>query len=787
MPKQEMNSQVADILCCSCTQQIFFKPVSVNCGHIFEEEFIKDYIAKSEKSKCPECREHINIEGLRRVYKLEEIIENFLLHNPRYYSEQYFPGQTISNFVFKNKITELVNFFKPCPKRINETLSSNEIVLNLAVRLNREEMVQALLHHFKNEIDINAVNNVVNKTQIQTQTPLLLSITNNNFTLFTLLLNNGAYPHLAAKGNLTPLLVAMAYHRAAMIDVLLALDQDLNVNQALTADFELSNTRLPMGNTTLHFAIQFTTTDQFKKLLLKNVDVNIRNNQGKTPLMLAVENNEYEKVKLLLTMPNIDVLSRQYPVSNNCILDALKTTKDRRIKNLFESPTAQIALFNNYIFAADYDGIVEVLAEAYLKNNELFTQLFQKLDVELIKEVMLRFCHIKMNEIIKNDDLTLLKTIEKYDSELLTCEEQYLRIMGICIQHGSEKIFNHLLEHKQLERNNNANTIAGSQFEALLVEAAKSTRITQTMLTNLLNQGVKPCIRADTISPIFDAISKHNDLFIHCYLNSSVALSPDLPVKTGDFKGQTELNAIVAYGNADMLRLLIQTKGKFINPQQDKSVFSETLNLCFQKNDIEKLMLLMELPSFYHFLEKNSEQILSWFNKNERTKQPIAQFLMGFYFFQRLAVSDKVPDSILMDHVFTLKPQLINFLTEITKIPVKIKSFIENFIALLQSEIQNNAKAWSEMSDEQVKLLNHLFLFAHQTYYKNSFNWEKQIRYKAMQIFLNLPNTIETNTFLAGLKTQPIVSTPRFFITLGPTKSVKQLDSFLTERQLKLS
>jgi len=160
----------------------------------------------------------------------------------------------------------------------------------------------------------------VNTTDLKGVTPLLLAVHNNNADMVKLLLSKKANVN-ACSTNSSPLHEAVRQHDQAILDLLLG--SSANVN--LTTDF---------GKTPLHMAIQEEEAGLIDFLLSKKADTNLkndgqvgclhfaaaavdhkilekvlkikglnpneRNGNGKTPLHVAAEKNNFDQIKLLL-------------------------------------------------------------------------------------------------------------------------------------------------------------------------------------------------------------------------------------------------------------------------------------------------------------------------------------------------------------------------------------------------------------------------------------------------------------------------------------------------------
>ncbi|KAF8251260.1 ankyrin, partial [Wilcoxina mikolae CBS 423.85] len=65
------------------------------------------------------------------------------------------------------------------------------------------------------------------------------------------------------------------------------------------------------GDTFLHWAVACGHVEWVRTLITKyNMDINLPNHNGDTPLLLGCKNDQYETVKCLLSFPNCDIHSK---------------------------------------------------------------------------------------------------------------------------------------------------------------------------------------------------------------------------------------------------------------------------------------------------------------------------------------------------------------------------------------------------------------------------------------------------------------------------------------------
>lgn len=294
-----MHDGLVNAMTCPCTQEIFYRPTSVPCGHAFEEEFIKTLIANEPHgAKCPVCRTPITENDLRREYAFEAAIECFLMENPTYRNEQYFPEKTIATLFIEKKFSEILDILGRHPNSINSLVAQQKSIFTIAILNKKNHFVGQLLKRFREQLNLNATLEIGDKIT----TPVLLAAGLLDAATFSLFLEDGIQSTYAAC-NTTPLLEAIIHRNHANIALLLDYTADLEVN-ALHG----------VNGGALHYAITHCTLDEFQKLLsVPGLNLNLKNGKGQTALNIAFDNNALVKASRLLANPlfNFTTLSEE--------------------------------------------------------------------------------------------------------------------------------------------------------------------------------------------------------------------------------------------------------------------------------------------------------------------------------------------------------------------------------------------------------------------------------------------------------------------------------------------
>ena len=127
----------------------------------------------------------------------------------------------------------------------------------------------------------------INKTDINGNTALTLSIQKDNTNLVKKLIKLGADVNIADNDKNTPLIFAIKEKSLDITKELIKAEADLNAKNK-------------EGKTALILAIEKRSTDIIKELINAGADVNIADNYGFTPFMLACDTGDLSMVNLLI-------------------------------------------------------------------------------------------------------------------------------------------------------------------------------------------------------------------------------------------------------------------------------------------------------------------------------------------------------------------------------------------------------------------------------------------------------------------------------------------------------
>jgi len=191
------------------------------------------------------------------------------------------------------------------------------------VKFNYFEMCKLLIEYNKTTIGISIID-IKDKLGY---TSLQYAIIFNNSEIFKLLLNNGANPYTIAKDGNNAYILCLMYNRKDILDFLLNYKKFIDfktsngetilqiatnyqnndiINMLFNLNINLNNMSNDFGIAIIHQSIILNNFELFKKLLGKNVDINLSDFHGNTPLHYIIIDNHFNYLELLLEKKNIN-------------------------------------------------------------------------------------------------------------------------------------------------------------------------------------------------------------------------------------------------------------------------------------------------------------------------------------------------------------------------------------------------------------------------------------------------------------------------------------------------
>jgi ankyrin repeat protein len=266
-----------------------------------------------------------NLIKKRDIKKIIDIIENEEIIDLDIHDENY---NYFIHYVVNNNDIELLNIIleKSKNNKINIRFDILDIdgrtILYNSIKFNYIEIIKILLEYNKMNIGIS----IFDIKDRLGYTSLHYSVIFNNFDAFKLLLDNNADPYIFAKDGNNIFMLALTFKRNNMILYLINNNYNLNfknnsgetfiqialnyqnieiVEELLKTNINLNNTNYDYGFNILHQSIILGNFNIYEKLLNKEIDYNIPDFFGNTPLHYIFIENKISYLELLLEKNNI--------------------------------------------------------------------------------------------------------------------------------------------------------------------------------------------------------------------------------------------------------------------------------------------------------------------------------------------------------------------------------------------------------------------------------------------------------------------------------------------------
>jgi ankyrin repeat protein len=257
-----------------------------------------------------------------KIYKMikDKKISDLNIRDPNY---NYFI-QYIINFN-QIDILELIlelSKTKNLKIRLDVLDSDGRTILYNCIKFNYIKIMKKLIEFNKTNIGISIIDI---KDRIGF-VPLHYTIIFNNFEAFKLLLDDNADPYILSNDGSNSFILCLMYKRNNMLDYLLEKKYDINflnssgenllqiatnyqnqimINKLLNTNINLNNTSSDYGLALIHQTIILDNYELFLKLLDKNIDLNIQDFYGNSPLHYIFIDKRINFLELLFNKKNL--------------------------------------------------------------------------------------------------------------------------------------------------------------------------------------------------------------------------------------------------------------------------------------------------------------------------------------------------------------------------------------------------------------------------------------------------------------------------------------------------
>lgn len=256
---------------------------------------------------------------LSKIIK-DKKIKNFDIRDQNYnYLIQYIVNYNqpdILSLILNLSLTSDINI------RLDILDTDGRSILYNCIRYNYPEIMDHLIKYNKDNIGISIID-IKDRLGF---TALHYSVIFNNFDAFKKLLDNGGDPYIMSQDGSNVFITTLTYKRNNMIKYLLDKKFPLNfltlggetilqlavnyqnlemIDILLEHNINLNNKNSDYGLTVLHQSIIFDNIDLYKKLINKNVDINLPDFYGNTPLHYIFIDKKLDYLNLLFTKSDI--------------------------------------------------------------------------------------------------------------------------------------------------------------------------------------------------------------------------------------------------------------------------------------------------------------------------------------------------------------------------------------------------------------------------------------------------------------------------------------------------
>eukprot|EP00833_Pecoramyces_ruminatium_P002518 jgi/Orpsp1_1/1176550/evm.model.c7180000058050.1 len=503
----------------------------------------------------------ITYQGIRIQDEESNII---LIHHPLIYA------------VKDNNITLTTELIKNGVK-INDIDENNNNALYYSIINKNIELVKLLLSH-----NIEFI-----YSKIDEKSPLLISIKQNDSNLFKLIINNINGSKKDKKiDEIVESLIQYAkstnnYNIVKFIHKHLNRNNYSNyekLNNIMIENDKNYNIKEYKEIQPLHYACMEGNIDNIKYLIKsKNIEINERNNDGSTPLMVTIKNNKYDAFKLLLELcNNIDVNIADY---NN--ITPIKYLINNRIDN--------IEIYK-FLF----------IQGAYLDLD--FIQYNPNIDILLKSDPLNHFIIENGIKINNNNVITKVKNLVRY-----AIDNNHNKLLSILVENSLIDIKKENFEGKNIieyvvEKNNkNAfdiliNLISPEEMDSVLrpiVNYIFSTKLFSNLyiLKNCSNNSSINNVIDDAINnrelykkkgyePLYESVLKENIKLI----NDLIQLGYNVNNISNNNK-ETALIVAIKNKKYEIVKILLNTSNIDVNVSDN----SQQTPLIYMINDVQSL------------------------------------------------------------------------------------------------------------------------------------------------------------------------------------------------------
>ena len=337
--------------------------------------------------------------------------------------------QYIVNYNQKLILELILSYHDKINIRIDILDIDGRTILYNCIKFNHLKMMELLIEYNKTTIGLSILN-IPDKTGL---TALHYSVIFNNFEAFKILLENEADPYALSKVGTNVFIACLMYRRNHMIDYLLENKYKINflnstgetllqvainyndtkaIERLLDTGINLNNISSDYGLTALSQTIALDNFDLYKKLLDKNVSINIPDFFGNLPLHYIFIYKKYEYLENLFKKPDIKynstningetplhILLNNMSDINNMILEKILIETDLNIQNN-QGVTCFMMIINNNLLAKFKHILVIKSLNFFIEDNTYVQPILTPQILEILVESYYNMIKVNKNELL---------------------------------------------------------------------------------------------------------------------------------------------------------------------------------------------------------------------------------------------------------------------------------------------------------------------------------------------------------------------------------------------------
>ncbi|WP_187146241.1 ankyrin repeat domain-containing protein [Candidatus Amoebophilus asiaticus] len=313
------------------------------------------------------------------------------------------------------------------------------------------------------------------------------------------LIAKGADINATDKNGNTPLSIAMQEGNQAVIEMLLAAE-NINVN------FKDGS-----GDTLLHSALKRGNEEAFKGLIAKGADVNSPDKDGKTPLLVAIEEYKQSFISILLQAGNINVDAKD-SLGNTLLHIALKQDNEEAFKRLIAKGVD--------LNARDLFGHTPLWLAILKKNERAVSALLERgdIDVNAVNNNYERFTPLHL-AISEGNEVAISALLARQDVDINAQDNQHCTPL-----HLAAKKVNLIVMEKLIAKGADINAKDEHGISPLYIAVSQGNEtVTRMLLTKNADVNVKSVYFGDT--PLHIAIRGEYPEIVKLLLDNGAQLN----------------------------------------------------------------------------------------------------------------------------------------------------------------------------------------------------------------------------------------------------------------------